>query len=149
MKYEYQMRCGICGKLSNGEHWDCDDLCFACAAPEKTKTTHTPGPWQHNAIKPFTDFDGKHHDGLACAVWANGKVPIARTDFSVGKYHETSPEVQDANARLIASAPELLDALEELLAFAPKPKSVKKDFSYTLRRAIASKVIAKAKGDWK
>lgn len=71
---------------------------------------HTPGPWQHNATKPFTDIAGKSHDGLARAVWA-GDVPICTTAFSVGKYGEQPPEVNDANARLIAAAPELLNYL--------------------------------------
>jgi hypothetical protein len=69
---------------------------------DKTKTNPTPGPWK--------SFRG--HKG-SIGILGDG-LEVARV---LGKHTECGPrdpEVQAANARLVAAAPEMLDLLERL-----------------------------------
>lgn len=110
-------RCPKCGhrweSATDGDCPKCEPV--EVLPPLEKRCEHTPGPWKHNATKPFTDFTGKKHHGLASAVWANEETPICTTSFSVGKYNEVDPQTQHANARLIAAAPDLLLALQAML----------------------------------
>lgn len=73
---------------------------------------HTPGPWitsQHGEIRPARkDQKDRKEKG-----WSFGYAPIAKT---VGDKRTTTPAINEANARLIASAPDLLASLEEVTA---------------------------------
>lgn len=62
------------------------------------KTTHTPGPWKLEPAAP----NGWH---ITCEI-------LTRKSLVGYTYsHTGQKEMDDANARLIASAPELLEAL--------------------------------------
>jgi hypothetical protein len=72
--------------------------------------THTPGPWVADAIAENGDIR------IACV---NLPLVIASTHngASIGEIlNGLPPELQWANARLIAAAPELLDALRMFVA---------------------------------
>lgn len=98
----------------------------------KTKTTHTPGPWDWS---PAPEFH----------VWAKGTPRIA-----IVPLRDVSINEQEANARLIAAAPELLEVAVELAAkgddininFASGDDYRKFQWLLTMARAA----IAKAEG---
>lgn len=96
-------------------------------------TEHTPGPWMI-----------KWRDGGAKINPEDGHGFLADVRMRPTYTHNT--EEYGANARLIAAAPDLLEALEGLLKNAPRPKSIRKDFSYTLYLEAAKTAIAKARG---
>lgn len=105
--------------------------------------THTPGPWSisgqliNGAPEPRANPKVEPHPHTVAAVcWdfdgdrgATGDLPWA---------------VAAANARLIAAAPELLEALRDLMAHAPRPRNVRREFSYMVRWEQAKRAIAKA-----
>jgi hypothetical protein len=104
----------------------------------QTATAHTPGPWDYDMdyiVAP--DPDGRHPDIYIAE--------IAHSDDDEGRI--ASPEQQDANRRLIATAPELLEALDYLLE-----QTVDMDLKYGIglsegeedARAKALTAIAKA-----
>jgi hypothetical protein len=94
---------------------------------------HTPGPWSYGQVGDdcFTLFFDDSGDGCG-----DGEVYIS----------DAADDNSEANARLIAAAPDMLEALEGLLKNAPRPKSIRKDFSYTLYLEAAKTAIAKARG---
>lgn len=64
--------------------------------------THTKGPWEaHNGEVTTRQAAGRSYRRIA-----------AVQDYGLG----SQPEVDEANARLIAAAPRLLAALEEIIA---------------------------------
>lgn len=96
---------------------------------------HTPGPW--------TVEDGHtQRDSGGIRYWqiTDGQDAIACNQFC---YAGSSPEVNAANARLIAAAPDLLAALEMMIAdFADYPASERPCLAFDRARAA----IARAKG---
>lgn len=63
---------------------------------------HTPGPWEAHLIKVQRCIHAGTH---------NGGGPVAYTCA------QTTPEIDAANARLIAAAPDLLNALKDCQSF--------------------------------
>lgn len=70
-------------------------------------TKHTPGPW-------FAVNDGTEDEPMMMVKAARiaGRPP--QHEVAIVATGDSSQEMEDANARLIASAPEMLDALVEL-----------------------------------
>jgi hypothetical protein len=71
----------------------------------ETQATHTPGPW--------TQID--YGDGEPVIEAASGLIAIAIVNDYSDTAADWSPDVTQANARLIAAAPDLLAALEAIL----------------------------------
>jgi len=105
-----------------------------------TNAQHTPGPWkpamQHS--QQLVTIPDKTH-GWRCLV-----VETSNGDIIARAYGAT-PEIAEANARLIAAAPELLDALENLANAICKNTNGMPDW---LSRALddANEAMRKARG---
>lgn len=89
---------------------------------------HTPGPWKADIAAPFMIRDCFRRPVAECAIYLG-------------------PDIEEANARLIAAAPELLAALCEMLGAADV--DCLDDNSNVWRSAMidARAAIAKAKGE--
>lgn len=70
-------------------------------------TKYTKGPW-HVGMR--------RHDSKTMIYGPQGKVTIFHQEIANCDMAFNSPDENEANARLIASAPELLKALENVLA---------------------------------
>ena len=73
----------------------------------KTKTSHTPGPWEY--IESFDDLDKR-----SFVVWELD----SRTMGHFGSYQaakEICKQEAECNARLIAGAPDLLEAAQGVM----------------------------------
>ena len=89
-------------------------------------TAHTPGPWVYE------------RRGDKFVVGKRGEGAFIRID-------EFSPEIDEADARLIAAAPDLLEALERAVAEFEQwmPRSLGYEFTHLPKMRAA---IAKARG---
>lgn len=75
------------------------------------KTKHTPGPWTKSR-----DFK-LDPDKFGLGVQQRVSVIEADPNFKIADVFDTAfPDMNEANARLIAAAPEMLEALEEALS---------------------------------
>lgn len=69
---------------------------------------HTPGPWEHHTTGEVTT---KQEDGRSYR-----RIAVVQ-DYGIGSL----PEVDEANARLIAAAPDMLTCIEDFCAaYAPE-----------------------------
>jgi len=98
----------------------------------------TPGPWVRESagrgIGPVSEDDDQSY-GMV--------IPVAYVDFG------ESDDIQNANARLIASAPELLEALIEMTSIVkqhsyPQPDKPNSNWA---RAECAESIISKALGE--
>ncbi len=73
----------------------------------KTKTTHTPGPWNI----------GERQDGQRVEPYPVNYLPVSGHGQAIGRVYAGgfSDANIEANARLIAAAPDLLAALKHLI----------------------------------
>lgn len=95
------------------------------------ETKHTPGPWEaHNGEVTTRQINGRSYRRIA-----------AIQDYGVG----CLPEVDKANARLIAAAPDLLDAAEGVVGDLERFVSHRGP-GPDQRLALLRAAIAKAKG---
>ncbi|MEQ8450614.1 MAG: hypothetical protein RIB97_13095 [Nitratireductor sp.] len=76
-----------------------------------SKKAHTPGPWEYNDPKTYTQGHGRFSE---TAVYAPG----VRFPWRMAEIQGPDKATEIATARLIAAAPELVTALEKLLAVA-------------------------------
>jgi hypothetical protein len=70
----------------------------------KMNAQHTPGPWRATAWGETISIDSPHGNYSG----------IARLNFSGNADYGIPPQLETANARLIAAAPDMLEALESL-----------------------------------
>ena len=75
-----------------------------------SESKHTPGPWTIERCS----IDLPENDRLIVGHPNSSDMSVIRTIGRLFSY--ARPEVNKANARLIAAAPELLEACKELLA---------------------------------
>jgi hypothetical protein len=92
--------------------------------------SHTPGPWAWDTR--LTDLEGKPLEAL---THAGGSVLV----------HAAAWPIEEADARLIASAPDLLAALERIAGTSDDPRT--HAIGGTEMREVARGAIAKAKGE--
>jgi len=111
----------------------------------KTKTTHTPGPWQ------FGGFGAVYGPGTTPNVLPNSLPTatfIATAEMGGGLTQVHSKEERNANARLIAAAPELLAALKGLVDAMDADLTIKRGPAspYPFERKNARAAILRAEG---
>jgi len=103
---------------------------------------HTPGPWM--AICDGTSSEMQQGWGT---WWIKNKYesPICL----IRRAHVArTPEITDANARLIAAAPELFEALEDLMwRFVDDDKDINEPDEIAPDIAFARAALAKARGE--
>ena len=75
-----------------------------------TAAKHTPGPWQYDTDPTGWEYRIVQADR---APYTPGYSDVAH--FSVNTVRGEARDVQEANARLIASAPDLLEALDRIV----------------------------------
>lgn len=104
-----------------------------------TDSKHTPGPWWADCDMGHSPCEGAEGHGLP--DWVVGCQSPAEVAYVARRYHNgRMPEIEAANARLIAAAPELLAAVELML-----PLHEACGHAHTI--SIARAAIAKARGE--
>lgn len=101
-------------------------------------TKHTPGPWM------FRHYEWGNNVSDDFGVFHDNGIGAGHHVANVAKIYqgERQPEVEQANASLIAAAPELLEALIEVMA--ALDSAVDNDFEYPTAKRIGRAAIAKA-----
>jgi hypothetical protein len=110
---------------------------------DKTASTHTPGPWEHDSRteQGFTDYI-VYSANEEFGERFRGQRVIVDT-FNAD--YIFSPEGREANARLIAAAPKLLESLSYFVNFAALNDD-NEDDDFSCQIAEARRLIAEAKG---
>ncbi len=99
------------------------------------ETKHTPGPWNINGV---VEGSGQISISAGRCVVADALNAVSAGDVLFGR----RPEMQWANAKLIAAAPDLLESLTNLVGLA-KLGAARLD-KYHAALATAESAIAKA-----